>query len=926
METNTLRQALERAKEGQGSVVVVGGPPGCGDPSLMKACVHGADEAGAVLLDAIASPAETGIPLGVAGQLFQSAELAGAVDDPQTLIREEGARLAGATGAADVEFEVLHRLHEAVLALGERAAVMVFVDEARYADDTSLRFLLFLARRIRESRVVVVVGESARATPAASAAAEFHAELLRLPHCRQLRLAPLPPDAVAASLVGLVGRQEADALAAEVHEASGGNPLLVRALVQDYAEARAAAKDTPLQVCPGDRFRQAVSGLLRRGELAVLQMAQAFAVAGEDAPVTVLSGAVGLAGDMVPRVIQALQGAGLMHEGRFRNPAVRRAVREDLSPDEATALNRSLAHLLYEEGAPASTVARHLLAGGGGDARWAVGVLEEAADEARAGQRFDLALRYLEFAHELCRDTARRAGIRTRIAGLAWHVRPAGVVRHLPRLIDAARAGHLCGADTIALVWHLLWYGRFDEAVDALERLGDIPGGPDRRTAGELGVLRRAISASSPELLTHGSRTAPPPAGQDPASAHVVVEPRLQGVAVLDTVLRRGADPSTVVHAEQALRRIQLGDKGPETAEPVTSALLALVYADRLDVAEPWFARLLGEDALRGSPSWQARIHAVQAEAALRRGALPAALGAAETALAQLPPAAWGVGLGLPLGTAVLAATGMGRYDKAAALLAQPVPEAMFQTRYGLQYLHARGCHHLATGGHYAALADFASCGELMRAWEMDLPGLVPWRTAAAQAWLHLDDRDQARRLIDEQLQRLSPGPSRTRATTLRVLAATGEPHRRAALLTEAVDMLEACGDHLELARALADLGHALHHDGHRSRARMIARRAYRSAMECKAGSLTEELQAGKDGLCSADSAAAASDLAQLSDAELRVAALAAQGMTNRKIAGRLFITVSTVEQHLTQVYRKLNVKHRKELPYGLHSAMRESA
>lgn len=368
--------------------------------------------------------------------------------------------------------------------------------------------------------------------------------------------------------MGFVGRQEADALAAEVHEASGGNPLLVRALVQDYAEARAAAKDAPLPVFPGDRFRQAVSGLLRRGELAVLQMAQAFAVAGEDAPITVLSGAVGLAGDMVPRVIQALQGAGLMHEGRFRNPAVRRAVREDLSPDEATALNRSLAHLLYEEGAPASTVARHLLAGGGGDARWAVGVLEEAADEARAGQRFDLALRYLEFAHELCRDTARRAGIRTRIAGLAWHVRPAGVVRHLPRLIDAARAGHLSGGDTVALVWHLLWYGRFDEAVDALERLGDIPGGPDRRTAGELGVLRLAISASSPELLTHGSLAAPPPAGQDPASADVVVEPRLQGVAVLDTVLRRGADPSTVVHAEQALRRIQLGDKGPRRPSP----------------------------------------------------------------------------------------------------------------------------------------------------------------------------------------------------------------------------------------------------------------------------------------------------------------------------------------------------------------------
>jgi DNA-binding CsgD family transcriptional regulator len=44
------------------------------------------------------------------------------------------------------------------------------------------------------------------------------------------------------------------------------------------------------------------------------------------------------------------------------------------------------------------------------------------------------------------------------------------------------------------------------------------------------------------------------------------------------------------------------------------------------------------------------------------------------------------------------------------------------------------------------------------------------------------------------------------------------------------------------------------------------------------------------------------------------VAELAADGLTNREIAGRLFITVSTVEQHLTRVYRKLVVSRREEL------------
>jgi DNA-binding CsgD family transcriptional regulator len=55
-------------------------------------------------------------------------------------------------------------------------------------------------------------------------------------------------------------------------------------------------------------------------------------------------------------------------------------------------------------------------------------------------------------------------------------------------------------------------------------------------------------------------------------------------------------------------------------------------------------------------------------------------------------------------------------------------------------------------------------------------------------------------------------------------------------------------------------------------------------------------------------------DGAKLTVAERRVVALAAAGNTNREIAERLFITVSTVEQHLTKVYRKLNVRSRSGL------------
>jgi DNA-binding CsgD family transcriptional regulator len=68
-----------------------------------------------------------------------------------------------------------------------------------------------------------------------------------------------------------------------------------------------------------------------------------------------------------------------------------------------------------------------------------------------------------------------------------------------------------------------------------------------------------------------------------------------------------------------------------------------------------------------------------------------------------------------------------------------------------------------------------------------------------------------------------------------------------------------------------------------------------------------------------------------LSEAELRVAQLAALGHTNRQISARLFITVSTVEQHLTSTYRKLGISGRRalsralKLPSGVTPASRPS-
>jgi DNA-binding CsgD family transcriptional regulator len=132
-------------------------------------------------------------------------------------------------------------------------------------------------------------------------------------------------------------------------------------------------------------------------------------------------------------------------------------------------------------------------------------------------------------------------------------------------------------------------------------------------------------------------------------------------------------------------------------------------------------------------------------------------------------------------------------------------------------------------------------------------------------------------------------------------------------LLRQASERLQVSGDRYELARSLLDLTEAYHSVGEFRRAGIIAGRARGLAQECGARPLTQALS--DEGFVGDGYDAETSKVvAILSDAERRVAGLATVGYSNREIAAKLFITVSTVEQHLTRVYRKLNVTHRSDL------------
>jgi DNA-binding CsgD family transcriptional regulator len=209
----------------------------------------------------------------------------------------------------------------------------------------------------------------------------------------------------------------------------------------------------------------------------------------------------------------------------------------------------------------------------------------------------------------------------------------------------------------------------------------------------------------------------------------------------------------------------------------------------------------------------------------------------------------------------------------------------------------------------------------------MEQPALAPWRADATLTLLHMGQPAQARALAEEDLRRSSEYRTRSRALTLRALGMTDGSQRCAGLLSEAAEILEECGDRLEFAQTLTSLGEAHRMNGNAAEAQMALQQAGQVASACGAEVVQRRISP-----CRQRGAARSRPplenicLADLSEAEQRVALLAAHGLTNREISARLYITMSTVEQHLTRVYRKLRIKSRNDLPRGLDSGFARSA
>jgi DNA-binding CsgD family transcriptional regulator len=186
------------------------------------------------------------------------------------------------------------------------------------------------------------------------------------------------------------------------------------------------------------------------------------------------------------------------------------------------------------------------------------------------------------------------------------------------------------------------------------------------------------------------------------------------------------------------------------------------------------------------------------------------------------------------------------------------------------------------------------------------------WVAEHVEALLTLDRVDDAVRVLEGWEAERKAGDDRTLAHVTRcrglVAAARGAVEEAASLLGEAVAQHENVGDRFGLGRALLALGGVRR----RQRRKRAAREAIATALvgfeQLGAATWIEKARAELGRIGGRTRAVG------LTPAERRVAALVAEGGTNKEVAAALFLGERTVETHLSHVYAKLGVRSRAEL------------
>jgi DNA-binding CsgD family transcriptional regulator len=351
---------------------------------------------------------------------------------------------------------------------------------------------------------------------------------------------------------------------------------------------------------------------------------------------------------------------------------------------------------------------------------------------------------------------------------------------------------------------------------------------------------------------------------------------------------------------------------------PFFSAAELLSLADRPQRARNALTQVLEESQRRGSAPGFAFACGWRCLLLTREGLLSEAeadaRSCAELALAQgwfrLGPVVLGYVLEVLIerdqladAQRILQDSGIDEQDTAGTVLVDPV-------------IHARARLRALTGDVEASRNDLASLKRRNARWNT-YPSLVPPVLVAPE--LIGEQAEKAKADAELMLREAEVwNTPRAIGMALRASALLCPGSTRIELLQEAAAILEASPACVEYARALVDLGAALHASNHRTAAREPLRQALDIAYAAGAALLARRANHELRAAGARPRRARTGGPEALTASERRIALMAAEGRSNPEIAQALFITKKTVESHLASVYRKLEIRSRNQLEFAL--------
>ena len=930
-ELAALEAILGAARAGDGRLVVVEGSAGIGKTRLLAEvrAVAQADEL--AVLSARGGEVEGEFAFGIVRQLFE-APLAAASADLRAELLSGAAGLSGSLfasaptppgEAAESSFAMLHGLYWLAANFASRMPTLIVVDDLHWADEPSMRWLHYLARRLEGLPLLLL---TATRPPDQANVPALVAELLTDPVAVAIRPAVLGRESAAALARERLGNEPAAAFADALESGSGGNPLYLVALLDAVMQQGLAptVENAPRVLELGPRaVSYGVSTRLARLPSEATDLLRAAAILGDRTDLALAAAIAGTDATTALTAASALVRADLLRNENpleFTHPVVRTAVLETLSAAARAHAHRAAAEAILEAGGRPEQAATHLVLTVPGRDDFIVTTLRQAAAHALAQGAAPAAVAYLRRALAEPPQPEERARVLYELGVAELQSGAAESARHLREAIDELEDATSSPEIVLAYSQATEVAGQISPStLDLLRRtsvrMREVDVDLQWRIEGQM-IIASHFDPELYPLIAEQVSTPPDDSVRAGGGAGVLL------AAWASEETRRGASRERAV--DYAMRAMQNTLDYPSAPFLAVNFLYALTFAGEVDDAARGYELAIEVAQAHGDVLSLAILYLFRALLRAQVGDLRGA----EEDLRPIERMPFQDSAALqPYRAGYLAELFLerGELDEAQRLFEQT--PAVAQRGHFLNFIRVRGLVAFHAGSPEQALTDFRAAGDIARSLRIENPAFSPWRSDAALALHRLGRSDEARRLANEELD-LSRrwGASRTIGVSLRALGVVEGGEAGEQLLREAVDVLANSPARLEQARALIDLGALLRRGNSRSEARQFLRQGIELAHRCGGTALVERANLELAATGAHPRTVMLSGLDALTASERRVAQMAAEDMSNKEIAQALFVTVKTVEQHLGRVYRKLDISSRRQLADALGGGTAELA